>query len=424
MSAEYPAERMRRRTAGLILLSVVAAGALAAAGLAGPAALDLAVGRSATAPGAGSSVPRPAASVAAPGNATPLPSAEVTPSPTPLPPASATPSPTPTPAPTPTPLLVPAPLTGRLVTPSLAARHPIAVMVDDQAGARPQSGFNQASVVWQAPAEAGIPRYMLIFGEGDPPAVGPVRSARPYFITWAAEWRALYVHVGGSPQALTTLAASGQGQLVYNADEFRWGGTYLWRLSRRPAPHNVYTDGKHLRALAARVGATAPPAGPAWTFGPGAPLADRPAGARLEITYPANQIAYRYDRASNTYRRFVGGKPQIDAGDGRAVAPANVVIMTVVFGPLNDGHPEKQRQEAQVVGRGAAWIAANGVTIRGTWRKASIDAPTRFYGSDGTEVILTAGQTFIQVVPPGTPVRIVAGSRVGGGRVAGGSAVR
>jgi hypothetical protein len=123
-------------------------------------------------------------------------------------------------------------------------------------------------------------------------------------------------------------------------------------------------------------------------------------------------VAYRYDRASNTYFRFVGGQPQVDAGDGRQVAPANVVVMTVVFGPLNDGNPSKQRLEAQVVGKGPAWIATNGVTIRGTWRKASNDAPTRFYGTDGKEVALTVGQTFIQVVPPGTPVVIVAGTRV------------
>ena len=357
--------------------------------------------------------PVPSASVPAVGRTGSAIPATVPPTPTLTPTPTATPTPAPVPTPVPTPILAVAPLTGRLVAPALAARHPIAVMVDDQADARPQSGFNQASVVWQAPAEGGIARYMLIFGEGDPPAVGPVRSSRLYFITWAAEWRALYVHGGGSPQALTTLAASGQGQLVYNADEFRWGGTYLWRIQQRPAPHNVYTDGKHLRALAARVGATAPPVGPVWTFGPAAPLADRPAGARLEITYPANRIAYRYDRASNTYPRFVDGKPQIDAGDGRPVAPANVVVMTVVFGPLNDGHPEKKRQEAQNVGRGPAWIASNGVTTSGTWRKASVDDPTRFYDSDGREIVLTAGQTFIQVVPPGTPVRIVAGIALG-----------
>jgi hypothetical protein len=383
---------MRGRAVGLVIGGVVVAAALAAAGLAGQVAPNPAVARSTTPSPAGSV--GPAASVATPGAAAATPTAAHTPSPTPV--------------------LVPAPLTGLLVTPALAARHPIAVMVDDQADARPQSGFNQASVVWQAPAEGGIARYMLIFGEGDPPAVGPVRSSRLYFITWAAEWRALYVHGGGSPQALTTLAASGQGQLVYNADEFQWGGTYLWRITQRFAPHNVYTDGTHLRELAARLGATAPPAGPAWTFGPGAPIAERPAGARLEITYPANQVDYHYDRASNTYRRFIFGAPQVDAGDGRQVAPSNVVIMTVVFGPLNDGHPDKKRLEAQNVGSGPAWIASNGITVTGTWRKVSTDAPTRFYGSDGRQVVLTAGQTFIQVVPPGTPVVIVAGRPVGG----------
>ncbi len=390
---------MRGRTVGLILTGVVAAVAMAAAALAGPAPLNPAM------PGGTASIGAPTSAAASP-TAGPAAAASSSPSVSPLAP------PSPSVAPSPAPALVPAPLTGRMVTPALAARHPIAVMVDDHADARPQSGFNAASVVWQAPAEGGIPRYMLIFGEGDPPAVGPVRSSRLYFITWAAEWHALYVHVGGSPQALATLAASGSGQLVYNADEFRWGGTYLWRITQRFPPHNVYTDGKHLRALASRVGATAPAAGPAWIFAPGAPLAERPADARLEITYPASQVAYRYDRASNTYLRFVGGQPQVDAGDGRQVAPANVVVMTVVFGPLNDGNPSKQRLEAQVVGKGPAWIAANGITIRGTWRKASNDGPTRFYGSDGKEVTLTVGQTFIQVVPPGTPVRIVAGTRV------------
>ena len=98
-------------------------------------------------------------------------------------------------------------------------------MIDDHLDARPQSGFNAASVVWQAPAEGGIPRYMMIFQDQVPAAVGPVRSARYYYIAWAAEWRAVYAHAGGSPQALRDARTpKGHGQCVYNADEFRWGG--------------------------------------------------------------------------------------------------------------------------------------------------------------------------------------------------------
>lgn len=302
-----------------------------------------------------------------------------------------------------------APLTGRLVLEPLALRHPIAVMVDDLWAARPQSGLSQASVVWHAPAEGGIPRYMAVFAEGNPKSVGPIRSARYYYVGWAAEWKAMYVHVGGSPQALATLAAKGRGQLVYNADYARWGNRYMWRITTRYAPHNVYTDGRHLRALARRLGATAQPGRPVWRFAPDAPLGQRPVGGRIDVTYPHNAIRYKYDRKTNTYLRFVtGGKKDIDAAYKRQIAPKNVVVMIVRFGPLNDGS-RKGRLEARFIGSGPAWISTNGKTIKGTWKKRSMGGPTRFYDKNGTPVTLTVGQTYIQVIPPGTPVKFVAG---------------
>ena len=321
---------------------------------------------------------------------------------------AATPSatPTPTPVPKPTPILVPAPLTGRLVSPRDAAQHPIALMVDDAPQARPQSGFNAASVVWQAPAEGGTPRYMMVFQEQMPKEVGPVRSARDYFIAWAAEWKAVYGHVGGSPQAQATLRAKGNGQLVYNADEFRWGGTFYRRIRTRSAPHNVYSDAESLRIMATKVGAKNEPMKAVWRFRPDASLAERPSGGIIRVSYPLNRIEYRYDRATNTYLRGVTGqKKQIDPADGKQVAPKNVVIMMVSFGPLNDGS-NKHRLEARNVGSGKAWIATNGRTIVGTWKKTSVAGPTRFYDKDGKAVTLTRGQTFIQVMPLGSSVSI------------------
>jgi hypothetical protein len=284
------------------------------------------------------------------------------------------------------------------------------VIVDDHRAARPQSGFTEASVVWQAPAEGGIPRYMLVFGEGDPAAVGPVRSARSYFVEWAAEWRAVLVHAGGSPQAISLLRAGGQGQLVYDADEFRWGGIYLWRALDRFAPHNVYTDGENLRALAERVGAAGLEAEPVWRFADDAPLDLRPQGSRLDFAYPYAAISYRYDRRSNTWRRHVDGEAQVDRASGRVVAPRNVVIMEVVFRSL--GPAQHGRLDATVVGTGRAWIATNGRTIRGSWSKDSVTAPTLFFGADGEAVTLTRGQTFVQVVPWGTQVSYTNGIRV------------
>jgi hypothetical protein len=307
---------------------------------------------------------------------------------------------------------VAAPLTGRLVAPNVAARRVIAVMIDDLSPARPQSGFSAADVVWQAPAEGGIPRYMLLFQSAQPGNVGPVRSARYYFIAWAAEWRAAYAHAGGSPQALRTLRAQGRGQLVYNVDEFAWSSSYFWRISSRFAPHNLYTNGARLRLMANRVGATGTPEpqAPAWTFGREAAYADRPIGGGIEADYLANHIHYTYDRATNTYLRSVSpGIAQVDAATGKRVAPKNVVIMFVHFGPLNDSHPEKGRLEADFVGSGKAFVATNGRTVSARWVKSTIAGPTRFLDVRGRPIALTPGQTFVQVMPAGARVALTAG---------------
>lgn len=332
----------------------------------------------------------------------PVATATADPTPTPVPTPTPLPTPVPTPTPIPTPAPVPAPLTGRLVRPEIAARHPIAVMIDDLRAARPQSGLSSASVVWQAPAEGGIPRYMAIFQDNLPDNVGPVRSSRYYYITWAAEWRAIYAHSGGSPGALETLRAKGSGQYVYNVDEFRYSGTFF-RLKTRFSPHNLYTTGKKLRSLGKKIGAKDKAYKTVWQFAPDAPLEARPYGGTITVKYPYNTITYKYDRKTNTYLRTVTGeKKQVDAVDGTRIAPKNVVIMRMRFGPLNDGHAGAPRLEATVVGSGSAWISTNGRTIKGTWKKTSVTKPTRFYDSKGVEVTLTVGQTFVQVITTST----------------------
>ena len=301
--------------------------------------------------------------------------------------------------------MVPAPLTGQLVTPAAAALHPIAVMIDDLYAARPQSGLSKASIIYQAPAEGGIPRYMAVFAETVPTDVGPVRSARYYFIAWASEWRAMYVHAGGSPQALTALRSQGNGQLVYNTDEFAHG-RYFQRITRRAAPHNLYTTGRQLRTLATLLKATGAPKA-IWTFLPPAPLELRPVGGRITFAYPQNAIRYDYDRVTNTYLRTVTGEgAQKDASNKVRIAPTNVIIMWMKFGPLNDGEAYKHRLEATIVGSGPAWIATNGHTIKGTWKKRSISGATLFYDAAGHLVSLTVGQTFINVMLWGTPISI------------------
>jgi Protein of unknown function (DUF3048) N-terminal domain/Protein of unknown function (DUF3048) C-terminal domain len=371
---------MRRGLIGLIGLAIAALGLLVASQIG-----TLLPGGAAAA----TSSPGPRAS----GLASPV---VVAPSPTLTPTA-------PPPTPRPTPVTVPAPLTGLPVSPEAALQHPIAVMIDDNFYARPQAGFNAAAVVWHAPAEGGVPRYMLIFQDEIPADVGPIRSARQYYVEWAAEWNAMYVHHGGSPQALSTLAsAKGRGQWVWNADGFRWEGRYVFRVhGDRFAPHNVMTDGEHLRTLATKVGADDGPVKPAWRFGQAVRPALRPVGNTIVVTYPYETVTYKYDPKTNRYLRYINKSkaPQVDAADDKVVAPTNVVILRMFFGPLNDGHPEAHRLEAHNIGTGEAWISTNGRTVKGTWSKKSATAPTLLFGPDGEPFTLTAGQTFVQVLP-------------------------
>ncbi len=345
------------------------------------------------------------ASLVAHSSPTPVPSSTDTaavPTATAAPTPTATPVPTPTPSPTPepTPVLVPAPLTGLLVTEAAALQHPVAAMIDDHSGARPQSGFNAAAQVWQAPAEGGIPRYMMIFQDALPASLGPIRSARQYFIDWASELKAMYIHLGGSPQALSSLRSGGHGQLVYNADGLRFDGSLMWRIKERAAPHNVYTDAANILKMEAAVGVKNPPGPPVWSFGGPLPGEARPVGTKIVVQYQTETITYRYDSVTNTYRRFINTSKtqQIDNADGTRVAPSNVVILRMAFGALNDGHPNKHRLEAQNIGKGQAIISSNGRVIVGTWKKASATAPTLLFGADGKPVTLVAGQTFVQVI--------------------------
>ncbi len=343
---------------------------------------------------------------AAPASSPPVAQVSIAPAtPTPTATPTATPSPTPTPAPTPIGIL--APLTGEPVSEEAAVRHPIAVMIDDHADARPQSGLNSADIVWHAPAEGGIPRYMAIFQSKVPKAVGPVRSAREYFIAWASEWRAVYAHAGGSQQALALLRSKGNGEYVYNADQFRFGSQYFRRISSRQAPHNLYTDGQALRSLGDVLKAKDGPLEPFAAFAPDAAEATRPYGGSINVRYSSNDVTYRYDHATNTYLRSVSreGK-QTDAADDERVAPKNVIVLVVRFSPV----PRSKLLDADLIGSGTAYISTNGRTVQGTWKKTGTTEPTRFFDKAGAPVTLTVGQTFLQVVRTGSPVNIKAGS--------------
>jgi hypothetical protein len=253
---------------------------------------------------------------------------------------------------------------------------------------------------------------MLVFQANDARQVGPVRSSRLYFVSWAAEWRAVYAHVGGSPNSLRTLRSIDR-KLVWNIDEYTWTN-YFWRVRSRPRPHNTYATTTRLRSLGRRLGGTATMPNSPWTFVEETSRGSRPRSGRLVVPYTYNQVSYRYDRATNRYNRSVSGaSPQRDLLTGRVVAPANVIVVFARASRAANRPGESTNQQAgridlETVGNGRALVLRNGEVVQARWSKSSFSAPMRLtYASGcnaGKRVPLVAGQIFIQVVPVGTRV--------------------
>lgn len=331
--------------------------------------------------------------------------------------ATSSPSASPSTAPSPTPVVSPSPsaqppadptiadLTGMTTDPSRAHRLPIAVLIDDNAVARPQSGFNAASIVYQAPADGGEDRYMMVFQEGDTASIGPVRSARIYFVQWASELRAGIAHYGGDLRARTSLTHY-DTVLFTNIDALGKGGKAYHRISSRSAPHNGYTSTTALRAMLAKLGGPASVAPDMWRhpFVEPAVAASLPGSEHIAIPYQTGRIDYRFDRGLDLYRRSVGGASQIDPADGHAVTTRNVVVLFMSYKTDTKIEPGHSRPVVGNIGTGRALVFREGRLIEGTWSKADETAPTHLLDAAGLEIPLVTGRTFFQIVPLATNV--------------------
>ena len=300
------------------------------------------------------------------------------------------------PEPTPEPTKYYSPLTGNEVFDEAATKQAVTgIMIENSPDARPQSGLKDSGVVFEAIAEGGITRFLVIYQEQKPQLVGPVRSVRMYYVDWVAAFNASVAHVGGSAAALAEVRNGNYRDI----DQFFNAGTY-WRATDRYAPHNVYTSFAKLDALNAKKGYTTS------TFN-GFPRKDSVANAtpnatsiNVTVSSVSYNSSYVYNATTNTYDRSVGGKPHIDRESGQ-ISPRVVVAMRVTQSTVfEDGY----RESINAVGNGQAYIFQDGTVQEVTWNKPSKAAQITFTDANGKEVSLARGQTWITAVPNGKAV--------------------
>ncbi|MCA9323851.1 DUF3048 domain-containing protein [Candidatus Saccharibacteria bacterium] len=293
------------------------------------------------------------------------------------------------------------PLTGVKTTEEKAKRAVTGVMIENSIDARPQSGLTEAGVVFEAIAEGGITRFLALFQEAQPSNIGPIRSARPYYVRWAKGYDAAYAHSGGSGEALALIQSLG----VKDMDHGRYGEQYFSRVSSRYAPHNVYTSMDRLDSLRAANGYNES------KFTPFARLHDDPktkgvdesivsggtptTSISFNISGPLYNTSYSYDASTKTYKRNLAGTPHTDENNSKQIAPTVVVALIMSYSIHSDGIHSVYAN----IGSGKAIVFQGGQKFEGTWEKTSDSASLVLKGADGKNLALSAGQTWITAIP-------------------------
>ena len=301
--------------------------------------------------------------------------------------------------------------------------RPLGVMIENHIEARPQSGISSADVVYEAVAEGGITRFLTVFYCQDAGQVGPVRSARTYFLDFISEYgdHPLYAHVGG---ANTPGPANALGQI----DDYGWGNyndlnqfaigyPVFWRDYNRlghaaATEHTMYSTTQKLWDYAAtnRNLTNVSKDGTPWskgfepyTFKSDASASERGSKQTVHLEFWANSSDYsvdwNYDPTSNMYKRVNAGQPHIDKDTGKQLETKNIIVLSMVENSANDGYENNLHLLYTDKGTGKATVFMDGKKISGTWTKDSRTSRTIISDSSGTPVKFDRGQIWFEILP-------------------------
>lgn len=284
---------------------------------------------------------------------------------------------------------------GLLVSESESKLRPLAVVIENHSDSRPQSGYNDAEIVYEVLAEGGITRTLGIFQTKNAESVGPVRSARPYFNFIANQWGAGYVHSGGSKQALSELSANVHNNL-FDINEFYYG-KYFDRDSSRFAPHNLYTTISNIRELLKSKNEQ--DWSPIQMFQYGNIEIPQDAQKISTITIPFSvtnyEATYNYNSETQSYDRTMGGKEAKDRNDDNKISPKNIIVQFADTS-LN---PDDDLGTLNIKLNNSGPCIIFTANIRKDCRWSWENNRTKYSDMDGNNITLQAGQTWVEIFP-------------------------
>ena len=279
--------------------------------------------------------------------------------------------------------------------------RPYAVMINNLGVARPlQSGLQDAMIIYEMIVEGGLTRYMAVFQDQNTERIGSIRSARHYFLDYALENDAIYVHHGNSPQAAADFKTLNIDRISVDASKTGWRDKSL----NVSTEHTLFTS---IAKLNNGLGNKRKTRNKDFLLNYSETPIDLSTkeGAikanNIEITYSGSvKTSYEYDESAQNYKRSVNGKAHTDYVTKKQYTFKNIITYQVSNTSLNDGSG-KDRQTLDNIRSGEGYYITNGYAIPITWSKSSRSSQTVYKYKDGTEIDVNDGNTFIQIQPKG-----------------------
>lgn len=296
------------------------------------------------------------------------------------------------------------PLNGVLFTKEamskMLKRRPVAVMTNNHIAGRPQSGLNDADIVYEAVTESGITRYMSIFWSEGPNKVGPIRSSRQYFLEWLSPFDALYIYDGCASTSDPRTNACGN---IYSYSIKSVATRGAWRTNDRLAPHNEYSSILNAWEYGKENNWDEfPEKTESWKFKRDAKFDERGTKTKVKVTFRQDMTnggdydsEWIYNRNTNMYTHKIGGQTDIDLESKKSITAKTVIVEETTVTDAFDG---KGRVITTTIGQGNAKILMDGKIINAKWKKSSRSDRTRYYNSSGEEIEFNRGRVWISVI--------------------------
>ena len=285
--------------------------------------------------------------------------------------------------------------------------RPIAVMIDNHDDAWPQAGLQRAYMVYEIIVEGGETRLMALFkGADDVEKIGPVRSARHYFVDYAMENDAIYVHFGESPQASSDI----KKYSIAEIDGISEDGTTFWRVKDKKAPHNAVTSMENLIKSAKNKNFRMTSSEESVLNYVADEVNLEEGQGAVSVTIPHSQlqtVKYEYDEENKVYERFARKEAQVDWDTDEPITVKNIIITFCDNYTLSDAE-NKGRQGLKNIGTFDGYYITNGKAIKIKCIKNARDEKTVYQDLNGNEIDVNDGNTFVHICPTDADVEIVA----------------